>query len=52
MLVNLDLYFNKVKVNTLGKYLQCLAISNKRHKTTSKVNIFFLCATDHLFFQT
>lgn len=40
MLMNLGLGFNKVKVNTLDKYLTCLAMRNRRHKTSFKVNIF------------
>lgn len=49
--MNLDLYFNKIKVNTLGKYLPCLAMSNKGHKTTSQVNIFFFVQLSARFFS-
>lgn len=49
MLMNLDLCFNKV--NTLGKYLPWLAISNKRHKSTSKVNIIFFVQLFTCFFK-
>lgn len=49
MLMNLDLYFNKV--NTLSKYLLCLAISNTRYKTTSKVHIFFFVQLITRFFK-
>lgn len=41
MLMNLALYFNKVKVNPLDKYLPRPAMSSSRHKTSFKVNIFF-----------
>lgn len=40
MLMNLNLYFNKVKVNTPSKYVTCLIIQNKRHKAASKINLF------------
>lgn len=49
MLINLDLYFNKVNVNTPSKYVAYLIIKKKSHKAASKINLF---TTKPLFFQT